>query len=176
MPTSPGTTISTSPPTLAISTSTSPRPPGAALHVVEADLLTARLGARFGLAFLALNSLFLLAAPEDQAIAVHRLAAHLVPGGLAVVDVWLPSPDELSACDGRLGLEWERPDPVSGERVAKISSARHDPASATIELTTWYEAWPGPGGPVRRIGRFDRLRLVGAAELVRLAEAAGLEV
>ena len=38
------------------------------------------------------------------------------PGGLAVVDVWLPDADDLARFDGRLILEWPRTDPETGAR------------------------------------------------------------
>lgn len=143
------------------------------LELVEGDLLTTDLGARFGLAILALNSLLLLETRARQAAALAVLARHLRPGGLAVVDVWLPGVEDLVAYDGRVGVEWLR-DEGDGRRTAKSASARFDPATATVELTTWFDTWPSDGGPLERIERQDRLRLVGADELVELAEAAGL--
>ena len=44
-----------------------------------------------------LNSIFLMGTRGDQAAAVATLAAHLAPGGLAVVDAWLPDADDLVA-------------------------------------------------------------------------------
>ena len=63
------------------------------LELVEADLLGLALpgGARFQLAILALNSILLMGTIEDQSAALETMARHLAPGGLAVVDVWLPN-------------------------------------------------------------------------------------
>ena len=144
------------------------------LELVEGDLLSTDLGARFGLAILALNSLLLLETRARQGAALAALARHLRPGGLAVVDVWLPGPDDLAAYDGRVGLEWLR-DERDGRRTAKSASARFDSATATVELSTWFDTWPVEGGSLERIERHDRLRLVGAEELVDLAEGAGLQ-
>ena len=47
----------------------------------------------------------------DQAAAVATLAAHLAPGGLAIVDAWLPDAEDLARYDGRLVLEWVRERP-----------------------------------------------------------------
>lgn len=146
------------------------------LELVEADLLGVGLGARFGLVILALNSLLLLGTAERQAAALAVAARHLRPDGRAVVDVWLPGPEDLVRYDGRLLLEWERPDEEAGGRVAKLAAARHDPATAAVELTTIFDAWATDGGPLRRVSRTDRLRLVGASELVAWAEDAGLRV
>ena len=146
------------------------------LELVEADLLEVELGTRFGLVVLALNSLLLLGTAERQQAALATMARHLRPDGRAVVDVWLPGPDDLALYDGRLLLEWERTDEASGQRVAKLAAARHDPATAAVELTTIFDAWPPEGGAPNRGSRTDRLRLVGAAELQRMAETAGLRV
>jgi SAM-dependent methyltransferase len=154
-----------------------PGPPkGGSLTLVEADITEVRLPDRFGLVILALNTLLLLDEPERQLAALRTMAAHLRPGGLAVVDVWLPGPEDLSLYDGRLLLEWQRGDPESGDQVTKLASARFDPATATVTLTQLFDASPWGGGPVSRVSRTDRLRLVGANELVRMAADAGLEV
>jgi SAM-dependent methyltransferase len=152
------------------------RSPAGSLELVQADLLEVALGARFGLAFLALNSLFLMGTYERQVAAVQALARHLRPGGLALVDVWLPSADELSAYDARLALEWLRPDEDGIHQVAKVGSARLDTSAATVTLTTFFDRWATAGGPVERTARTDELRLVTAAELTAMAQAAGLGV
>lgn len=147
---------------------------GGSLELIEGDLLEVDLGARFGLVILALNSLLLLAEAERQARALKAMARHLRRDGLAVVDVWLPPADDLAAYDGRLLVEWTRNDGETGERVSKSSSATFDTATAAVELLTFFDAWPAGGGGLRRVERLDRLRLVGAEELLRMASDAGL--
>ena len=149
---------------------------GGTLELVHADLLAVGLGARFAFAFLALNSLFLMGTYERQVAAVRALARHLRPGGLALVDVWLPSADELAAYDGRLALEWLRPEDDGVHQVAKLGSARLDTSAATVALATFFDRWPTSGGAVERTSRTDELRLVTAAELTAMAQAAGLTV
>jgi hypothetical protein len=90
--------------------------------------------------------------------------------------VWLPTPDDLRLYDGRLVLEWRRIDPESGDEVAKLASAGHDPATSTVDLQTFFDVWPPSGGQLHRVARRDRLRLVTADELVRMARDAGLTV
>jgi SAM-dependent methyltransferase len=147
------------------------------IELVEADLVGLKLegGARFGMAVLALNSIMLLGAREIQQQALETMARHLVPGGLAIVDVWLPSADELARYDGRLGLEYVRTDPESGLTVTKTAAAQHEPATGHVQLTSIYEEGE-QGGPVRRWIREDRLRLLNAGDLASLAEAAGFAV
>jgi SAM-dependent methyltransferase len=146
------------------------------LRLVEADATALHLTERFALAILALNTLLLLEDPERQLAALRALAEHLRPGGLAAIDVWLPGPGDLSLYDGRLLLEWLRDDPETGDKVAKLASAQFDSATATVTLTQMFDAWAPDGGLVSRVARCDRLRLVGAAELVRMARDSGLEV
>ena len=147
------------------------------LRLVEADLLGLRLpdAGRYALAFIALNSLMLLGTRHAQREALVTLAAHLAPGGLAVVDVWVPDAEDLARFDGRVILEWPRTDAETGQVVTKAGSAQHDAATGIVALTTLYEAGP-QGGPTARWVRHDRLRLVGADELAGFAEDAGLRV
>lgn len=153
------------------------RDAGRRLELVEADLRELELpgAGAYRLAFLALNSIFLLATPEDQRRAVATLARHLAPGGLAVIDVWLPDASDLERFDGRLLLEYSRDEPGTGREVTKVASARHDPATAVVELTAIYEEAAPGGSPIRWIRR-DALRLVGADELAVMATDAGLVV
>lgn len=146
------------------------------LELIQADLAEVELGPRFGLAILALNSLLLLGELERQLAAMRALARHLRRDGLAAVDVWLPGADDLALYDGRLIVEWTRRDDETGELVAKLGSALYDAATSSVDLQQIFDAWPETGGPVRRVARRDRLRLVGADELRRLAADAGLAV
>jgi SAM-dependent methyltransferase len=153
-----------------------PKGPGA-LELVAADLLEVDLGRRFDLVILALNGLLLMGTATRQQAALDAIARHLRPArGRAVVDISLPGADDLVAYDGRVQLEWQRSDPEDGRLVAKLSAARYDAASAEVELTTMFDAWAVNGGPVTRVSRTDRLRLIGAAELTGMVAAAGLRV
>ena len=147
------------------------------LTLVEADIVGLRLPGdqKFGLAFIALNSLLVLPTRAAQRAALRALADHLVPGGLAVVDVWLPDAADLARFDGRISLEWPRLDPDSGSIVTKVASAQHDAATSSVTLTTIFEEG-GQGGPTRRWIRRDRLRLVTVEELRGYAEDAGLTI
>ena len=149
----------------------------ARLACVEADLVGLKLAdaARFRLAILALNSILLLDTRDMQQAALETMARHLDPGGLAVVDVWLPSADELSRYDGRIGLEYVRHDPETGLLVTKTAAAEHEPATGHIRLTAIYEEGEQGGAP-RRWVREDRLRLLNSDELRAMAESAGLDV
>jgi SAM-dependent methyltransferase len=146
------------------------------LRLVEADLRTVELPDRFGLAFIALNSLFQVGPAEEQRAAVASLARHLRPGGVAVVDVELPDAAELASWDGRLMLDWMREDPEApGTTVTRLSSARYDAVTASSALSVIYDATDASGA-VRRVSRTDLLHLVTVSQLADAADAAGLEV
>ena len=133
----------------------------ARLELVEADIAALDLGRPFGLAFIALNT---LAAPrrseQPRRPPCGALADHLAPGGLAVVDVWLPDADDLARYDGRLFLEYVRTDPETGRTIVKTGSALHDAATQIVTLTSIFDE-AGQGEPPIRWIRRDRIRLVG---------------
>jgi SAM-dependent methyltransferase len=129
----------------------------------------------YKLAILGLNALFLMTERHQQRAALESLAAALAPGGLAVVDIWLPDAPDLARYDQRLLLDYVRTDPETGRTVTKTVAALHDAATATVLLSSIYDEGL-PGEPIVRWIRRDMLRLLGAAELVDLARAAGLEV
>lgn len=147
------------------------------IEFVEADLLELALpkAGTFRMAFIGLNSLFLLATRAAQREAFATMARHLAPGGLAVADIWLPDADDLARFDGRLILEYERRDPSSNDLVTKVAAAQHDSASGIVNLTSIYEQGTQGTSPVRFV-RSDVLRLVSADELRDMAEGAGFEV
>lgn len=149
----------------------------ARIDFVEADLLDFELpsAGTFQLAFIGLNSLFLLATRDAQRRAFRSLAAQLGPGGVAAVDIWLPDPDDLARFDGRLIFEYEQEDPETGHEVTKVAAARYDPTTAVVDLVSIFEEGPTGGSTARWIRR-DALRLVGADELTAMAEDAGLVV
>ncbi|MFL5713476.1 MAG: hypothetical protein ACJ769_02330, partial [Chloroflexota bacterium] len=97
------------------------------------------------------------------------------PGGLAMVDAWLPDAEDLARYDGRVVLEWTREDPGSGRTVTKSGSAIYEAATSSVRLTTIFEEGRQGEAPVRWV-RVDRLRLVAPDELAAFAETAGLEV
>ena len=129
----------------------------------------------FRLAFIGLNSILLLRSLDAQRAAWRALAGHLAPGSLAAVDVWLPDAQDVARYDGRVHLEYVRPDPDSGRWVTKSASAQHDGATRTVALTTIYEEGEQGEPPVRWIRR-DVVRLTSADEQRALAEEAGLAV
>ncbi len=147
------------------------------MELVHGDLLNTRPegAGEFGLAILALNSILVLGGPRQQRRAIGVLADLLAPGGIAVVDAWQPLAEDLVRFDGRLSLEWLRPDPETGRDVAKFASAWYDGATRTVTLTTIFDEAAAGAAPVRWT-RIDALHLISADELRAHAEDAGLIV
>jgi hypothetical protein len=129
----------------------------------------------YRLAILALNSILILTTPARQRAVLRAMARALAPGGVAVVDAWLPVPADLTAFDGRLSLDWLRTDPETGLEVTKSSAAWFDPTSRLVTLVTTFEEGAPGTAPVRWT-RQDALRMITADELIDYATDAGLQV
>jgi SAM-dependent methyltransferase len=129
----------------------------------------------YRLAILALQSILILNTPEGQRAVVQAMAALLAPGGLAVVDTWLPTPADLVGFDGRLSFEWRRTDPETGRDVTKTLAAWYDHVRRLVTLTTFFDEGDQGVAPIRWT-RTDPLRLIGVDELVGYAKDAGLEI
>ncbi len=151
------------------------------VEMVEADMTEAAdhpavvAGGPYRLAILALNSILILTTPARQRAALRAMARALAPGGIAVVDAWLPVPADLTAFDGRLSLDWLRTDPETGLEVTKSSAAWFDPTSRLVTLITTFEEGAPGTAPVRWT-RQDALRMITADELIDYAADAGLQV
>lgn len=148
---------------------------GASLELLDADVTTFALKKRFDLVIVALNSLLLLDGREAQQAIFEVIAEHLARDGRAVIDVWLPAPDDLALYDGRVVLDWLRRDPEASAQVAKSTAARYDSATRTASVTSLFDAWRDGEAP-NRVARQDMITFVSADELVRFATDAGLIV
>lgn len=147
---------------------------GGSLDLVKADMTAVALKQRFGLVILAFNGLLLLPDRTAHEQVLHTIAAHLAPEGRAVIDIWLPAPDDLALYDGRLSNDWVRPAPDTGTWVAKATSARFSPASSTATVDTFFDEWLQTEGP-HRTHRRDEITFVSTSELLSLVERAGLQ-
>jgi SAM-dependent methyltransferase len=147
------------------------------LTLVEGDLVEVDVpgSGEFGLVILGLNSILLLAERGRQRRALGRMFELLGPGGIAVIDTWLPGAEDLVRFDGRLSLEWLRTDPGTRHEVAKLAAAWYDAGSHLVTLTTIFDE-AEPGSTPIRWTRSDALRLIGPDELRDHATDAGLEV
>lgn len=83
------------------------------VELVRADLRNLGLGRSYGLALLALGSFHHLHTVGEQRSALQRLAVHLAPGGLLVIDLVNPSPEWLAAGDSTVVHQRSAPFPGS---------------------------------------------------------------
>jgi predicted O-methyltransferase YrrM len=154
---------------------------GDRVELVESEMTAAAAneavagGGPYRLAILALQSILILKTPEGQKAVLATMADLLAPGGLAVVDTWLPTPADLVGFDGRVSFEWQRTDPDTGRHVTKMLAAWYDHVRRLVTLTTFFDEGEQGTAPVRWT-RTDALRLIGVDELVGYARDAGLEI
>jgi SAM-dependent methyltransferase len=148
---------------------------GGELELVEADVTTLKLAERFGLVIVALNGIVLLDDRDGQHDLFQAIARHLAPAGTAVIDVWLPSPEDLVLYDGRLILDWVKDDPETNRHVAKQTAARYQSATRTATVTSIFDEWLDGETPTRTV-RADTISFTSADELQAFARAAGLEI
>lgn len=147
---------------------------GGALDLVEADILGLNLARRFSLVILALNSLLLLGDAAEKKRTLATMGRHMTEKGRAVIDVWLPTPDDLALYDGQVMLDWIRHDDGTGQRVAKSWSATYDTDTNRATVTTYFDVGLDAKAGSRTV-REDEIWFVGAQELIGLAKEAGLE-
>lgn len=129
-------------------------------------------GARFGLAFSAINSFLHLETQADQRAALAAVARHLRPGGLLIVDLFPPHPEILAEYDGRLIHAATYHDPQTGERIDKFSASALDSAEQRIETTFFYDRLRRDGTLARTAATFA-LRYLARFEFQLLLDQAG---
>lgn len=103
------------------------KPGGAEIEASVADMADFDLGKRFDHAFLVFNTLFNLPTQEAQIGCFAAVARHLRPGGLFVVEAFVP---DLSGFTAHQRVKVNR---LDMERVW-IEAATHDPVAQRIEM------------------------------------------
>jgi SAM-dependent methyltransferase len=95
-------------------------------RTVRADMRSLRLGRRFPLVIIAMNTFQALVEPEDQLACLRAVRAHLTESGELIFDVALPDPAELA---DSIGLE-------------RAGGSFTDPATgAVLNHSAWYDSW-----------------------------------
>lgn len=148
---------------------------GDAVTLVQADLQTLALDQRdFAFAFCTSNTLMHLAEAEAQLAVLERVAAHLRPGGLLMLDLFQPDVARLLEVQGltELADQWIRED---GTEVTKWSVRTVDFAEQLQETLFIYEEI-GPDGVVRRTNCPFTLRFLWRNEVELMLRLAGFGV
>jgi SAM-dependent methyltransferase len=148
-------------------------PPGGRLRFVQADLRSAQLAERFGLAIVALDSFGLLVEQEDQLRALATLRRSLADDGLLALDL---ANGNLRGGEAEEETVLQRVGPLEGRgQVAKWVRRRTDHAEQLDELLYLYDE-TRVDGTVGRVSVELRLRYFGRFELELLLERAGFFV
>lgn len=151
----------------------SPHIPAQRWSLVWADARTLQLDARFGMAFIALNTFLHNLTRDDQLATLRAVRRHLAPGGIVAVD--LPPNDELAyqPDDGEFQLETTMIDPAAQTEIRKYVASRVFWASQEQELTYRIEEVQTAGGEVREQFVGFRLRHVFKHEMELLLLLSG---
>ncbi len=107
----------------------------------------------------------------DTLESVRRITA---PGGVMLLDLFVPDPGLISKLDGRLSLEFQHVFD-SGERLDKWVARTHDLASQLIQTTVYFDV-TSPNGSVRRLVDHYSTRYVHLYELEHLLSRTGWDL
>lgn len=117
--------------------------------LVEGDMTTLQLEARFGLAIISYNTLMHF---EGVAIAalLRNIWEHLQAGGMLFVDV--DNPFEISDPndDDLLVLERTMTDPETGDKIIQAASSWVNRDAQYRHITWLFDVSPSAGGPISR--------------------------
>lgn len=99
----------------------------ASIEVHLGDFVTTRIDRRFDVVLVAFSTLFLLSDQAEQLLCVENAAAHLRPGGIVVIEAFVPDHTRWDR-GRRLALaDW-------AEDALELEAARHDRARQRIEV------------------------------------------
>lgn len=145
----------------------------APLKLVEGDIREVRLRGRFDLVIAPLGTLQHMETPSDFVAALETMAHHLAEGGVAVVDVESPVPDDFDPRPQPLIQHWTKG--WRGGRVTKVVSVDAIPSEGTREVT-WHYDVADAAGNLRRVTSVFPLRTYTSPEIELGARIAGLRV
>jgi len=139
------------------------RLPGIPLH--QADMRTLEVGRRFDAVICLFSSIGYVTGPSELRSTVARLAAHVAPGGVLILDGWV-RPDEWR--------ESFRPEPDmahdEGMLVVRLAHARREGNVTAMDMHHLVQTAEGIEYFVER----HRLTLTPTADYVSAVESAGL--
>jgi SAM-dependent methyltransferase len=138
------------------------KPGGDAIPVTIGDMATTRIEGAFALVYLVFNTIQNLTTQDEQVATVANAAAHLIPGGVFVVEVGIPG--VLRHQPGDLG------------RVATLGDGRLcvDTYGDVVAQETWSHHWDEVDG--RIVHHAGPYRYVWPSELDLMARLAGLRL
>lgn len=152
---------------------------GDSVALVERDMRDAAAepplpGAPFSFALSAINTFLHLVDVQSQLAALRGVGNVMTPGGIMLLDIFVPDPTYIAHLDGSLHLEFQH-EFANGDRLDKWVARSHDLATQLI-LTTVYFDVTSPDGQVRRLVDQYHTRYVHLYELEHLLHRAGWEL
>ena len=141
------------------------------VEFVETDMRDFSLQKRFGLIFVAYNSLLHLLQSEDLAACFTNVARHLTPSGNFILEIVNPSPHWLALPSGERRKIGGGFHPDLGE-ITMEQTLDYD-RSTQVSHETWF--WSAPGQPDFRV-RSVQMRMIYPQELQLLPRMNGLKV
>ncbi len=138
-----------------------------------ADIRRLRLRGRFDVVCAPLGTLQHMETPDDFVEALGTMARHLAPGGVAVVDVESPAPEDFDPRPQPQIEHWTKP--WQGGTVSKVVSVAAIPMLGTKEITWHFDVADRQGRLTRVTTQFN-LRTYTPSEIDLAARLAGLRV
>ena len=152
---------------------------GLPVRGLRGDMRALDLGERFRLVLVPLGGLEHMESAVALASALSTVERHLAPGGLAVVDVAAPQPEDLAPGAQPLVQGWTRELPSTGgaaaSSVTKLVSLEARPSEGLRNVTWHFDVQP-QGGALERVTVRFSLRMITAGERELAAALAGLRV
>lgn len=145
----------------------------ARVELVQADMRDFALDARFDLAIVAVKSFAYLVERADQLRALRRIADHLRPGGLLVLDLMHPSPAWLLMPPGSVRQDLAAHDPELDITLVRTETAVSTDLAAQVRvIRSAYEIVARDGSVTKRLVEWP-YRYLFRFEAEHLLERAG---
>lgn len=145
----------------------------APLTCVEGDMRDVRLRRRFSTVIIPFGSLQHMETADEVAAAMGTVARHLSKGGVAIVDIEAPRPEDLEPGPQPLVLHWTRP--WRGGQVSKLVAVEGHPSEGLRAVTFHYDVQSARGS-LRRTSHEFLLRVITRGELELAGRLAGLRL
>lgn len=130
--------------------------------------------APFGFVLSAINTFLHLTDVQSQLDALRGVREVTMPGGVLLLDLFVPDPVYLAKLDGQLNLEFQHLLP-DGNRLDKWVARSHDLAAQLIVTTVYFDV-TSQDGTVKRLVDHYNTRYVHLYELEHLLYRAGWDL
>jgi SAM-dependent methyltransferase len=141
----------------------------------QADMADADLGARFARVLCPYSAFTYLVEADRRARALANVRRHLAPGGLFVLDVFVPDRRIEALPADHVHFDYRRTLP-DGSTLERTKTIRRDDAARVNVIARSYTFSDGSGMVFKRITTADRIRVYEPGQLRTVLESHGFEV